>query len=154
MKEVYGQDLFVCFKDPNESSDKFGNWMANKLTNFSNQANSGYIESQNLYVCQKVSSNPFLCITAFLQKTASILSRKSMEVERSQKKMLWMMLWSFVKFFGNVEKGRGILDIMTETQWQYLSLWLNSTSADCCLSFFPYYEDAAIYSCSVFCPVI
>jgi hypothetical protein len=77
-----------------------------------------------------------------------------MEVERSQKKMLWMMLWSFVKFFGNVEKGRGILDIMTETQWQYLSLWLNSTSADCCLSFFPYYEDAAIYSCSVFCPVI
>ena len=146
--------VFVYFKDPDEFSDKLEiGWQTNSLAS-PIRPFQGTLVAKNCMCTKRASSDLSLCITTFLQKTASILSRKSMEVEGTTKEDVMIDDVVLVKFFGSVEKGRDILDILTESQWQYYSLCLNFTTANRCLPFFPYDKGANIYSSTVSWPVI
>ena len=75
-RSMWPRLVFVCFKDPGKSSDKFENWVANQLINIANQAYSGCLVSQNLYECQRRSPNVKLPT-----KDCIILSKKSIELK-------------------------------------------------------------------------
>jgi hypothetical protein len=114
--------VFVCFKDSEESPDKFGNWMANQLTNFSNQTDSGYLGSQNLYVYQKSVIEPKPVYHYLLTKDCINLIKKIYGTGGITKEDVMNDDMILTNFFGSVEKGRSKLDMLTETQWQYYSL--------------------------------
>jgi hypothetical protein len=93
-----------------------------QLTNFSNQANSGYIGSQNLYVYQKSVIKPKPIYHYIFTKDCINFMKKIYGTGVIPKEDVMNDDLVLVKLFGSMEKGRGILDMLNETQRQYYSL--------------------------------
>ena len=94
--------------------------MANQFTNFSNQANSGYIGSQNLHVYQKRIIGPKPVYPYLLTKECINLIKKIYGTGGITKENVMNDDMVLEKIFHNVVKGSGMNDTLTETQWQFI----------------------------------
>ena len=73
--------VLICFRETEETTEEFGNWLAEQLSLFANKPDSGYLGNKNLLICHSSGCWPweFLLLSLLLTKANVLLipSRES-----------------------------------------------------------------------------
>ena len=79
--------VLICFRETEETTEEFGNWLAEQLSCFSNKPDSGYLGNKNVFVYQSSECNPKPVIEYILTKDSINLLKTIYGVTGYQKRV-------------------------------------------------------------------
>ncbi len=112
----------ICFRKTEETTEEFGNWLAEQLSLFAKKTDSGYKGNKNLFVYRTSECDPKPVIEYILTKDSINLLKTICGVTGVSKEDIMKDVEVLESFFGSLAKAKQILDPMTETQWQHFTL--------------------------------
>ena len=80
--------ILICFRETEETTEEFGNWLAKQLSLFANKPDSGYLGNKNLFVYQSSGYDPKPVIEYTLTKDYINLLKIIYGVTAYQKRIL------------------------------------------------------------------
>ena len=114
--------VLICFRETEETTEEFGNWLAKQLSLFANKHDSGYLGNKNLFIYQSSGCDPKPVVNYILTKDSINHSKTIYGVMGVSKEDSMKDAEVLESFFGSVAKAKQILDPLTETQWQHFTL--------------------------------
>ena len=116
------QLVLICFRETEDTTEEFGNWLAEQLSLFANKPDSGYLGNKKLFIYRSSGYDPKPVIEYILTKDYINLLKIIYGVTGVSKEDIMKDTELLESFFGSVAKAKQILDPLTETQWQYFTL--------------------------------